>query len=480
MALSANTAWEIRPTNGNDTNGGGFVAGATGTDYSQQNAKNTVGNNISTTDAAANGTTTITSATASFTSAIVGNIIFLSGGTGAITAQWRQVTAFTNSTTITIDATIAASTGMTMNIGGALQTLSKASAIYVASNKIFFKAEATQQISAGITFATGVNASNTAPPSRIIGYTTTRADAGRGTIQLITNSGLTAITLSGIANYLENFVIDCNSLATSTGITASGSESAVINCKVMNFKTRGISCAQTGAKAISCEVTGGVAGATNAITLNSGATEAAWCWIHDNACPGIQMNADGDAVISCLITNNSGASSDGVQLNSIGGSVIHCTIYGNGSDGIHATSTGGFGNVNIRGNILANNAGYGLNSSAGWAARPAFDGNAYFSNTSGTRNNVDDTITNAIDGVASYTNVFDVVLVGSSPFTNAAGGDWTLNNSAGAGALLRGTFANSFIPGAGLRSYEDFGAYQHQDSGGGMVVHPGMHGRIAA
>ena len=36
MALSASTVWEVRPATGSDNNGGGFVTGASGTDYSQQ------------------------------------------------------------------------------------------------------------------------------------------------------------------------------------------------------------------------------------------------------------------------------------------------------------------------------------------------------------------------------------------------------------------------------------------------------------
>src|SRR6266851_651165 len=121
MALNSNCVFEVR-TAGTDTNGGGFKSTAPvgSTDYSQQDAKNTVGNNISTTDAVAAGTTTITSATASFTSAIVGNVVYLTGGTGTIAAQWREVLTFVNVTTVTIDASIAVSTGMTMNIGGAL------------------------------------------------------------------------------------------------------------------------------------------------------------------------------------------------------------------------------------------------------------------------------------------------------------------------------------------------------------------------
>jgi hypothetical protein len=54
----------------------------------------------------------------------------------------------------------------------------------------------------------------------------------------------------------------------------------------------------------------------------------------------------------------------------------------------------------------------------------------------------------------------------NDPFTNAAGGDFTLNNTAGRGALLR---AAGYYPIAGGSQigYPDIGAYQHQDSGGG-------------
>ena len=236
MALSIATIWEIRPTNGVDTYGGGFTPGTgtktvnaatdltidatsnvkvtaghsfvsgdvmkfinvtagtgwtagwyqiisaaggaatldhspsaagnsnkgtynlfDGVDYSQQNANNTVGSNISTTDAVAVGTTTITSATGAFTVAISGNVVYFAGGTGSLIGGWYLVT-YASSTSITIDRAIAAGTGITMNIGGALKTLSQASLSgYVLGNKFFMKSEATQQISAGITFSTGLN-----------------------------------------------------------------------------------------------------------------------------------------------------------------------------------------------------------------------------------------------------------------------------------------------------------------------------------
>src|ERR1039458_446997 len=119
MSLPVTTIWEVRPTVGSDTAGGGFdpaIAGA-GTDYSQQNAPNSTGNNKSTTDGVGTGSTTINSATASFTSAIVGNIVYFD-------TQWYEVTAFTDSANVVVERATTSGTGLVLNIGGALATIS--------------------------------------------------------------------------------------------------------------------------------------------------------------------------------------------------------------------------------------------------------------------------------------------------------------------------------------------------------------------
>ena len=78
MAFSANMIWEFRTT-GSANNGGGFVEGATGTDYSQQDAAE-----IAFTDLVIDGAdnTKITSAAHPFSVAHVGNVINVTGGTG--------------------------------------------------------------------------------------------------------------------------------------------------------------------------------------------------------------------------------------------------------------------------------------------------------------------------------------------------------------------------------------------------------------
>src|SRR5437667_9506862 len=122
MALSASTVWEVRQATGNDNNGGGFVVGASGTDYSQQTTAQ-----LSLTDLATTGVvTTLTSVTGGFTSAMVGNIIHIISGTN-FTAGFYQITVFTNSNTVTLDRapTTAAGVSGTGSVGGALATINQ-------------------------------------------------------------------------------------------------------------------------------------------------------------------------------------------------------------------------------------------------------------------------------------------------------------------------------------------------------------------
>jgi len=223
MALSANTVWEIQTpgTIGADDNGGGFVTGASGSDYSQavKRVSPTESVDISTTDAVANGTTTLTSATANFGTTIVGNIICLSGGSGALTKVWRQVTARASTSSITLDAAVAAGTGITMNIGGPLASIGMVSSTSAAvgGNLVYIKAgsytisSATGNISGGTCSRGGVDIS-------FIGYNTVRGDMG--TAPVLTASGISSFTVFtvGTANSIQaNLSIDCASLTSGRG-----------------------------------------------------------------------------------------------------------------------------------------------------------------------------------------------------------------------------------------------------------------------
>jgi hypothetical protein len=110
MAIGPNVAWRIR-TDGDNSNGGGFDSSTSGagTDYTDQASAQ-----LSLSDIVTNGTSTVTSATGGFTSALIGNIIRIA------TKGYYRITAVTNTNTITIDGgTPSSGTGLSAKVGGA-------------------------------------------------------------------------------------------------------------------------------------------------------------------------------------------------------------------------------------------------------------------------------------------------------------------------------------------------------------------------
>ena len=222
MAISASAVWEVRTT-GNDVNGGAFVTGAAGTDYSQQDAANSGASDKSTTDAVAAGTTTITSATANFGTTIVGNVIYLQGGSGGLAATRRHVTARASTTSITVDATVAAGTGITMNIGGALASHGEVGRNHVAGNKAWIKSGTYTVTSTSSNVSGGCFVKTTQDVS-FEGYQTTRGDLGtRPLIQadgVITTFSL--ISLSTSTGTINNIDFNGNLRTSSNGVVTSG------------------------------------------------------------------------------------------------------------------------------------------------------------------------------------------------------------------------------------------------------------------
>ena len=214
MAFTTGTQFEIRTT-GNDTNGGGFAPGASGTDWSQQDNPR-----YAVTDAVTNGATTITSATANFGADVVGNIAYIAGGSANITPNWYQITGRTNSTTITIEnrgAQPASGTGVTLRIGGALaspggfcQMLSTVQGN--APNVVAWIRKGTYVISVNTNNVSngklGFDSGSGFVSHALIGYDTTRGDL-TGTRPLIQcSSGVTGtlVRTHGYFNYGTNLI----------------------------------------------------------------------------------------------------------------------------------------------------------------------------------------------------------------------------------------------------------------------------------
>jgi hypothetical protein len=464
MAAPAGTTVEIRPTVGSATAGGGFVNGGTGTDFSQQAAPQ-----IAVTDAVANGTTTVTSATANFASTHVDNLIYLAGGTGTLAGTRRRVVSVTNATTIVVDATVATGTGITLNLGGALDSVATfigATSGFVAGNHAWLKNSGVDSVGA-LTCAFSINPpTTTTPPTRITGYNAVRGDinkvtdTGRPTIRATGAVGSPLLAFTGTGFVIEGVILDGNAKS-NQGLALGADYHIARNCKVMGATSIGIVISQSTSRVVDCEVTGTITGGNSGINSN-GSVEG--CYVHDNATVGIINN--GLRVRDCVVVNNTGATSDGIQTGTHNSEVVRNTVYGNGRHGQNLTSSLYIFAL-CRSNIFANNGGYGFASTTNFPADPMFDGNFYFGNTSGTRNNLDNV--SGIFATNPYVNQYDVILT-ASPFTNAATGDFTLNNTAGGGAAVRAAgFPREFL-GLGVRGYADGGALQHQDLGSGGVT----------
>lgn len=136
-----------------------------------------------------------------------------------------------------------------------------------------------------------------------------------------------------------------------------------------------------------------------------------------------------------------------------------CTSFGNGGDGFSERL------VNISGMRCTNcisvgNGGYGFHN----IDSACFVNCATYNNTSGRTST-----TPLVDSLA--------ITLSGDPFVDSANGDFRLNNTAGAGALLRGL--STGIP--GQVATRDIGAVQHSDptaGGGGGAILLGSSGRF--
>ena len=430
MALNAATTWNVMQA-GSDLNGGAFVAG-TGTDYSLVAGKRTSGSDISTTDAVANGTTTLTSATGNFSTALVGNIIYLAGGSGSLAAVRRQVATRASTTSITLDASVAAGTGITMNIGGALASPALPFAAITAGNTVNIKNDAGYTItSASTNVANGCI--SIATRCKVEGYLTTPGDGG--TAPTLTASGISGATLLAVGTtdvVVRNLVLDCATLGTMKGYT-NASRGQVTTVTVKN-STNGAFTGGAGTIFTRCRSTvhSSVAGFTTGIFI---------CCVAD---AGTSTGfSTGSECRQCLAYNNSGASSDGFIATVTTTLFDGCVSYNNGQHGFNLST---FQGATVINSIAEGNAaGTGITGS----------GNAQMALNNGVYNNL---ATVSLTGGLSISE--GLVTGTASFFVSASGGNFALNSSSGGGAGLRSQGVIGTTPDGLSLSYTDIGAIQ--------------------
>lgn len=459
MALAATIQWNLR-TGGADTNGGGFKPGATGTDFSLQ-------------DAAQYALTGVTSAgagnivlTASAAADMVGNTLNVISGTN-YTVGFFEITSVSVGVSITVstnNAGTAICTGVgatgVMNIGGGLLTVAVVEAVARAGQIVNAKS-GTYTFSAAVSLAAAGDA--TAGPIAYMGYQTTPGDGGTKPLFTTATNSTNLFASAGRARRRWRNISFSNTASTrgagfATSASASGWSfedcvfdgftSAILGNNVAAFAHSGI--------ISNCEVKN-----CTGFGLQWGG-QIRGSWIHNNVggvqfCCSANSLPTANAISDSLITGNTSHGIMAVASSSVAMTiaVTGCVIDGNTgtTDGINAVPAD-VAVLSVFNTIMSSNGRYGLNITSAFGNVTA-NYNGYYNNTSGKTNNL-----------PSGQGANDVDVTAGTPYTNSGGNDWTLNNTASQGALLRATGNPGTIMNATGTGYEDIGAFQHQDSGG--------------
>lgn len=431
-SLPTTTVWEVE-IGASDSNAGCFDSSkvGTGTDYSQQ-----AGAQYSFADLVIGATTTnVTSVSHVFVTADIGNCMFISAGSGFTVGRY-EITAL-NGAAAVLDRSVgtATSSGGTWVEGGALLTVGLADSSTVGGNIVFVKYNATPF---GITTATAGSGGPLSASTAMIfqSYATTRtvpnADANRAIIQ---NQASTITAASGSGTLSIGFVFDGNS-QTAAKWTTGGSFYRVT---VKNYNTVG-----TGSPiCVDC-----------LFTANSAATAVGYC-VNCEFTGNTSTPANLAMGVNILSHDNTGASTDGFSqtLNSV---LVNASAYNNGRDGFNTTSGGA--DLLIVNADSESNARYGFGFTAGTGAR-LIDYYAGFGNSTAL-------VDNAV-GTLSQGTTFSL---GASAFVAPGSGNFALNNTAGAGALLRNAAFPNVFPNGTTSTFLDVGAARHQDPSGGSGV----------
>lgn len=420
-------------------------------------------------DAATN--TDATSVLKPFGKQQVGNIVAISSGTG-FTVQRVCLNSIPSGAVGRFDKSLGtlASTLGVGKMGGAFASPGFPGGVHVSGNVVWIKYNSTDftvtSTSAGATngrFSYTAGAS-LGVPTRVIGFDVTPGDetANRPTIKWGVNAASNPLfSLAGQFDSLENVILNCNlaNFTSTRGISLPTGPANVRRVKIMNASANAVnhSAANSNSVLTNVEITG-CSTATAVAVAGAATMELHGCYIHDNTFDGITNSAAGNLIIvnTILATNKNGAANSGLVVSTAGRLFIdRVTIYNSGSHGIdlQVACSG-----HICNSYFETNGGYGINVGA-VSGMLYLINNGYYNNTTGkyTTANV------------NMRNVVGEVIPTASALTNPGSGDFSLNNTGSAGAVLRAAAFPATFPGSSTNAYGDIGAGQHQDSGGGTT-----------
>lgn len=252
MAINAASVFEIRTTaTAANVNGGFFVTGASGSDYSQQDAAQYTFTDL----VIGADNTTMTSALVPFTSDMVGNGLRVNTGTN-FTKTWYEIVSVAGGVAqLDKAAGTAGSTAGGGKVGGALSLASSDDAVFelAVAGTTYYVKTGTYVLGGTVNIAAAGTVLKT---NKIIGYTSARNDATVGTnrptfdltaagftlgdywrmnnIQLTTTGGVTALT-TGQRNIVVNCKITDKATSAQTAVSMSN-YSQIIDCEIICYR----------------------------------------------------------------------------------------------------------------------------------------------------------------------------------------------------------------------------------------------------
>lgn len=423
MTIAAGTIWEVRST-GSDNNGGGFVSGASGSDYSQQASAQYSASDL-VVDASTN--TIVTSATHNFVGADVGNLLHITSGAGWTAGFYQIVSVASNAATLDRSPAATSTTGGSYSVGGALVTLSTVNSNLVEGNTIYVQGATYAET---LTLATAVTTNGVI--IRWIGYNSSRGDtptdAQRPYIDGA-NTRTNCIVVNGKAGHIfKNFKIG---RATGAGVLSTSSNgSSFENCRITANGGNGLTSIDFN-YLVNCEIDSN----TSIGLSGAGSSFMFGVYCHDNG--GVGMSVGGSTpCVACISDTNAG---DAFTNSGSDISFINCIAYnntGSGSDGFSFSATGAAPRVWITNNIAFSNGQYGFNRTSTSVRTPYFNYNCYNANSTAGTNN----ITGGANDVLS-----DPLLA------NPASGDFSLQASS---PCLASTAFNNLSNGLPSKTYD--------------------------
>jgi hypothetical protein len=356
--------------------------------------------------------TTITCAAA--TKAWVGNFIHLDA-VGSFTSGWYCIMSVMAGTSFVVDRACATadSSGGTGALGGALATPNQAATVVTFSNSRVFMTGA---------YTISANASFTSYTTNIIGYGTIRGDGTRATV----NAGADSLTLlythDAYYSTITHIVMNGNGHASINGY--SGTYLQVTNCIAISCDT-GIS----GYGAYKCRA--------------------------ETCATGFSCNADRCVAYNCTTGFGGQICSDCIAIGGTSGFAANafyiayrCTAYGQSGNGFAASGT----NLRCVGCIAAGCGGVGFAQSYNTIATLQYINCFAYACTGGS----------VPSGTVMYGGS-TVTTLSASPFIDAPGGNFGLNNDPNGGALCRAALTDQFQSLPNTHPYSDAGAVQHAD-----------------